>query len=148
MRRPALRHAAVLHQSDRRNRSTRERNTRRFVRQNWRHLVLAAAEDRRTCADHYRRGVQHGRQWSRQKPCPFNAMNDTDDLSFKDHFWLILFSAFAVGSFVAVLVRSSADEPKPSPSHSRYHDASLDTETQPVTTTQAYYEREKATGDK
>ena len=75
-------------------------------------------------------------------------MNDTEDLSFKDHLWLILFSAFAVGSFVAVLVRSSADEPKPSSSHSRYHDASLDLETQPVTTTQAYYEREKASPSK
>ena len=141
MRRPALRHAAVLHQSDRRDRITRQRNTRRFVRQNWRHLVMAAAEDRRTCAS-------CGASFRGQKPCPSNAMNDTDDLSFKDHFWLILFSAFAVGSFVAVLVRSSADEPKPSPSHSRYHDASLDLETQPVTTTQAYYEREKAAPSK
>ena len=146
MRHRPLRRTTFLHQSDRRDRIARQRNTRRFVRQNWRHLVLAAAEDRRTCDDHYRRGVQHGRQWSRQKPCPFNAMNDTDNLSFKDHFWLILFCLFAMASLLTALIRAGVDVQDNT--RSRYHDASLDTETQPVTTTQAYYEREKATGDK
>jgi hypothetical protein len=70
-------------------------------------------------------------------------MNDTDNLSFKDHFWLILFCLFAMGSLLTALIRAGVDVQDNT--RSRYHDASLDLETQPVTTTQEYYEKEKAT---
>jgi hypothetical protein len=73
-------------------------------------------------------------------------MNDTDDLKFRDHLWLILFCVFAMASLLTALIRAGVDVQDNT--RSRYHDASLDTETQPVTTTQEYYEREKATGDK
>lgn len=59
----------------------------------------------------------------------------------------VLLLSFALLLFVGLLghcVRAYRNAPTPDPSRSRYHDAGLDLETQPVTTTQAYYEREKA----
>jgi hypothetical protein len=73
-------------------------------------------------------------------------MNDTDDLKFRDHLWLILFCVFAMASLLTALIRAGVDVQDNT--RSLYHDASLDLETQPVTTTQAYYEREKAAPSK
>ena len=71
--------------------------------------------------------------------------DDSDSLTLKDHFWLIAVCLFVLNAFIWHLVTAYRDAPDFAPSHSRYHDASLDLETQPIRTTQAYYESEKAT---
>lgn len=67
---------------------------------------------------------------------------DTDNLTWRDHFWPIAFALLAI-SGLAAHVWTQPDGLL-DPARSRYHDASLDLETQPITTTQAYYEQEKA----
>ncbi len=68
---------------------------------------------------------------------------DTEDLTWKDHFWLIAFALFVVNAFIWHCFTAYRDAPEFDPSHSRYHDASLDLETQPIRTTQEYYESTK-----
>ena len=73
---------------------------------------------------------------------------DTEDLSMKSHAWLLALTvALVTGCFFATW--HPAPDPV-QPGQSRYHDASLDLETQPitftppVTTPQAAYEAERA----
>lgn len=68
---------------------------------------------------------------------------DTDTLRWRDHCWPIAAAVLAIGGLTGHLATQPAAVPDPA--HSRYHDASLDLETQPITTTQEYYEREKKT---
>ena len=67
---------------------------------------------------------------------------DTNDLSMKHHAFLIAFAVLLIGGLAGHVLRSPASPTNPA--QSRYHDASLDLETQPATTTQAYYEQERA----
>lgn len=62
----------------------------------------------------------------------------------KTDWLLITFTLLVFGGLLGHCVSSYLSAPAPDPSRSRYHDATLDVETQPVTTPQAYYEREKA----
>ncbi len=71
------------------------------------------------------------------------AAQDTNNLTMRDHAWLIAFTVLLLGSWIWDVATHRV--PDPEPAHgSRYHDASLDLETQPITTPQEYYEREKA----
>ena len=67
---------------------------------------------------------------------------DTNDLTMKHHAFLIAFAVLLIGGLAGHVFNAPPD--RPNPAQSRYHDASLDLETQPITTTQAYYERERA----
>lgn len=67
---------------------------------------------------------------------------DTNDLTMKHHAFLIAFAVLLIAGLAGHVFTSPPDQPNPA--QSRYHDASLDLETQPITTTQAYYEQEKA----
>ena len=64
---------------------------------------------------------------------------DTDTLRWRDHCWIILAALLALAGLAGHVATQPAAVPDPA--RSRYHDASLDLETQPITTTQEYYER-------
>lgn len=68
---------------------------------------------------------------------------DTDTLRWRDHGWIILAALLALAGLAGhVATRPAAVQ---DPARSRYHDASLDLPTAPVTTTQEYYERASLT---